>query len=475
VEHRGGTSTGSPESSVQSRTESQIDAFVKAQNADPFGVLGPQPVEIHGMRRWVIRFFHPGAASASVIVSGCAGPIEATKLRQEGFFEAALPENCHDRPDAQNYRIRFRTESGQTWESYDTYAFPYLLSDFDLYLMGEGKHYDAYEKLGAHLHTLAGVTGVNFAVWAPSARRVSLVGDFNQWDGRVNPMRSRGSSGLWELFVPELREGAIYKYEIVGASGDVLPLKADPFGFRSELRPNTGSIVANLDNYRWNDELWMSRRKERHWLEAPISVYEVHLGAWRRVPEDNYRWLTYRELADQLIPYVKKLGYSHIELLPIMEHPFDGSWGYQTIGYYAATSRYGTPTEFMEFVDRCHQAGLGVLLDWTPAHFPRDTYGLAEFDGTHLYEHSDPRQGAHPDWGTLVYNYGRNEVVNYLISNALFWLDKYHVDGLRVDAVASMLYLDYSRKGGQWVGRVGAERVRRTREPARDCVPQAAE
>ena len=451
MEHRGGTSTGLPESSAQSRTESQIDAIVKARNSDPFGVLGPQPVEVHGGRRWVIRFIHPGAASASVIVSGSPGPIEATKLRPEGFFEAALPENYLDRPDAQNYKIRFRSDSGHTWETYDTYAFPYLLSEFDLYLMGEGRHYDAYEKLGAHQHRLAGVSGVNFAVWAPSARRVSLVGNFNQWDGRVNPMRSRGSSGVWELFVPELGEGAIYKYEIVGPNGDVLPLKADPYGFRSELRPNTGSIVANLDAYQWKDASWMGRRKERTWLEAPIAVYEVHLGAWRRVPEDSNRWLTYRELADQLIPYVKELGYSHIELLPIMEHPFDGSWGYQTIGYFAATSRYGTPTEFMEFVDRCHQAGLGVILDWTPAHFPRDTYGLAEFDGSHLYEHSDPRQGAHPDWGTLVYNYGRNEVVNYLISNALFWLDKYHIDGLRVDAVASMLYLDYSRKEGEWV------------------------
>jgi 1,4-alpha-glucan branching enzyme len=450
-EQRSGISTGAAADSVRSRIESQIDSIVIGRNADPFAVLGPQPVEMPSGRRWVIRFFHPGAASASVAVSGLPAPIEASKLRPDGFFEAALPDTYHERPDPANYRIHFTADSGHSWETYDAYAFPYLLSDFDLYLMGEGRHYDTYEKMGAHLHTLAVVRGVNFAVWAPSAQRVSVVGDFNQWDGRINPMRSRGSSGVWELFVPELGEGAIYKYEIIGPRGEMLPLKADPYGFRSELRPHTGSIVANLDSYSWNDGSWMTRRRSANWFEAPISIYEVHLGAWRRVPEEGNRWLTYRELADQMIPYVKELGYSHIELLPIMEHPFDGSWGYQTIGYFAATSRYGTPAEFMEFIDRCHQAGLGVILDWTPAHFPRDTYGLAEFDGTHLYEHSDPRQGAHPDWGTLVYNYGRNEVVNYLISNALFWLDKYHIDGLRVDAVASMLYLDYSRKEGEWV------------------------
>jgi 1,4-alpha-glucan branching enzyme len=264
-------------------------------------------------------------------------------------------------------------------------------------------------------------------------------------------MRPRGSSGIWELFLPEVREGAVYKYEIVGPDGNLLPLKADPYAFRSELRPNTGSVVGNLDAHRWNDLAWLAGREKKTWLESAISVYEVHLGSWRRVPDDHNRWLTYRELADQLIPYVKDLGYTHIELLPIMEHPFDGSWGYQTLGYYAATSRFGTPADFMYFVDRCHQEGIGVILDWTPAHFPRDSHGLSQFDGTHLFEHADPRQGAHPDWGTLVYNYGRNEVRNYLISNALFWLDKYHIDGLRVDAVASMLYLDYSRQPGEWV------------------------
>jgi 1,4-alpha-glucan branching enzyme len=432
--------------------DAQVDALVLGRHADPFSVLGPHRVSPpSGAAHWVIRVFRPGASAAWILLQGVAEPISATRLRPEGFFEAVLPESLQDRPAPTAYRIRFRSSYGETVEACDTYAFPYLLSEFDLHLMGEGRHYDTYEKLGAHLKSLEEVRGVHFAVWAPSALRVSIVGDFNRWDGRVSPMRPRGSSGIWELFVPELSEGAIYKYEIIGPQGQMLPLKADPYAFRSELRPNTGSVVADLDTYAWNDEQWMAQRPQKNWLESPITVYEVHLGSWRRIPEDNHRWLTYRELGDQLIPYVKDLGYTHIELLPVMEHPYDGSWGYQTIGYFSATSRYGTPTEFMQFVDRCHQAGLGVFLDWTPAHFPRDTHGLAQFDGTHLYEHADPRQGTHPDWGTLVYNYGRNEVQNYLISNALFWLDKYHIDGLRVDAVASMLYLDYSRQPGEWI------------------------
>jgi 1,4-alpha-glucan branching enzyme len=435
-----------------------IDALLNGRHTDPFALLGPHPVP----GGWAIRFFLPWAQDASIaIVSGGDGArpaarktikiADAVKLRPDGFFEALWPSNQSAPPAPGSYKIQGRNDRGESFEIYDTYSFPYFLSEFDLYLMGEGRHYDTYEKLGAHVKTVQEVQGVNFAVWAPSARRVSVVGDFNRWDGRVNVMRARGSSGIWELFVPELQDGTIYKYEIIGPNGEMLPLKADPYAFRAELRPATGSIVATLENYQWNDTKWMKERPQTNWFEAPISIYEVHLGGWRRVPEQNNRWLSYRELSDQLIPYVKNLGYSHIELLPIMEHPFDGSWGYQTLGYFAATSRYGTPAEFMEFIDRCHNAGIGVLLDWTPAHFPRDTYGLAQFDGTHLYEHSDPRQGAQLDWGTLVYNYGRNEVRNYLISNALFWLDKYHIDGLRVDAVASMIYLDYSRKPGEWV------------------------
>ena len=441
-----------PQSAAASRApdpqfEAAIDALLSGRHADPFSILGPHP----SGAGWVIRFFRPGAREGSVLLEGVAGQIHATKLRPDGFFEAGLPAELHDRPAPSSYRLRVRSRDGAYLEVRDTYAFPYLLSEFDLHLIGEGRHYDTYEKLGAHIKTLEGVRGVHFAVWAPSAQRVSIVGDFNRWDGRISPMRARGSSGIWELFIPELSEGAIYKYEIIGPAGNMLPLKADPYAFRSELRPNTGSVVANLENYEWSDGVWMLARQKKNWLESPIAVYEVHLGSWRHVPEAHDRWLTYGELGDQLIPYVKDLGYTHIELLPIMEHPFDGSWGYQTIGYFSATSRYGTPNDFMEFVDRCHGAGIGVLLDWTPAHFPRDTYGLAQFDGSHLYEHADPRQGTHPDWGTLVYNYGRNEVQNFLISNALFWLDKYHIDGLRVDAVASMLYLDYSRKQGEWI------------------------
>jgi 1,4-alpha-glucan branching enzyme len=460
AEHRTRSSSLSP-SNVHSESEDKrlaasIDALLIGRNADPFALLGPHPIS----GGWAIRFFLPWANEASISLHSAAAErppmamakvVDAVKLRREGFFEASFLSSQTTAPAPGSYKINYRTHGGEAYETYDTYAFPYSISEFDLYLMGEGRHYDTYEKLGAHLVTHEGVRGVHFAVWAPSAGRVSVVGDFNRWDGRVNVMRPRGSSGIWELFVPELGENAVYKYEIIGPTGAMLPLKADPYGFRSELRPQTGSVVADLNAHVWADSEWITRRTTKKWLEAPISIYEVHLGSWRSVPEDKNRWLTYRELGDQLIPYVKELGYTHIELLPIMEHPFDGSWGYQTLGYYAATSRFGTPAEFMEFVDRCHQAELGVFLDWTPAHFPRDAHGLAQFDGTHLYEHSDPRQGSHPDWGTLVYNYGRNEVQNFLISNALFWLDKYHIDGLRVDAVASMLYLDYSRKQGEWV------------------------
>src|SRR6266550_2633772 len=456
AEQRPSMKRTAPIASRDPRLDAQIDTFLAARHADPFALMGPHPTE----GNWAVRFFLPWAAEASIslrppAIEGATLPpakvTDAVKLRPEGFFEATWPSNQSAPPAPGSYKIQGRTHFGESFEIFDHYAFPVVLSEFDLYLMGEGRHYDTYEKLGAHVITLEGVCGVHFAVWAPSARRVSVVGDFNRWDGRVHPMRARGSSGLWEIFVPELTEGAIYKYEIVGPSGNILPLKADPYAFRSELRPNTSSVVASLDHHKWTDADWISHRAQKNWFESPIAVYEVHLGSWRRVLEDHHRWLNYHELGDQLIPYVKDLGYTHIELLPIMEHPFDGSWGYQTLGYFAATSRYGTPAEFMEFVDRCHQAGLGIILDWTPAHFPRDTHGLAQFDGSHLYEHSDPRQGAHPDWGTLVYNYGRNEVQNYLISNALFWLDKYHIDGLRVDAVASMLYLDYSRKPGEWI------------------------
>ena len=324
------------------------------------------------------------------------------------------------------------------------------LTDFDLYLFAEGTHHRAYEKLGAHLVEREGRRGVHFAVWAPNAESVSVIGDFNDWNPQANPMRP-SSAGVWEAFVPGLGEGAIYKYHIESQLHDYKVDKADPYGFASEIRPQTASRVWDLESYQWHDSAWMERRAQRNSLGAPISIYEVHLGSWRRVLEEGNRWLTYREMAPQLADYVHDAGFTHVELLPITEHPFDGSWGYQTTGYFAPTSRFGTPADFMYLVDYLHQQGIGVILDWVPAHFPKDEAGLAYFDGTHLYEHADPRQGEQPDWNTYVFNYGRNEVQNFLISNALFWLDKYHVDGLRVDAVASMLYLDYGRREGQWI------------------------
>jgi 1,4-alpha-glucan branching enzyme len=325
-----------------------------------------------------------------------------------------------------------------------------VFSDLDLYLFGEGNHTRIYEKLGAHPMTRDGVEGTHFAVWAPNAKRVSVVGDFNEWDGRAHPMRSLGDSGVWAEFVPGARIGHRYKLEIAARTGAILE-KADPFGFAFEVPPLSASIICRID-YEWRDHDWMRQRPEfDSWYRRPMAVYEVHLGSWARVPEDGERYLTYRELADRLVPYVKEMGYTHIELLPVMEHPFSGSWGYQVIGFYAPTSRFGSPAEFKAFVDECHRHGIGVILDWVPGHFPKDAHGLAQFDGTALYEHADPRQGEHRDWGTLIFNYGRNEVRNFLLANALFWLREYHIDGLRVDAVASMLYLDYSRNPGEWI------------------------
>jgi 1,4-alpha-glucan branching enzyme len=368
-----------------------------------------------------------------------------TRTHPGGLFEAQV-----EVASAFPYQYRLTDADGHRWETDDPYRFPLRITDFDLYLFGEGTHYRTYERMGAHPATLEGVQGVAFAVWAPNARRVSVVGPFNRWDGRVHPMQNRGPSGLWELFLPGLQPGDLYKFEVRSADGS-LHLKADPYGFASELRPRSASIVCEVKAFDWSDGEWMARRGATDWLNGPISVYEAHLGSWRRVPGEADRWLTYREMAEQLVPYVKDLGFTHIELLPVTEHPFDASWGYQTTGFFAPTSRFGTPADFAALVDACHRAGLGVLLDWVPAHFPRDTHGLARFDGTHLYEHADPRQGEHRDWGTLIFNYGRREVQSFLLSSAVFWAEVYHVDGLRVDAVASMLYLDYSRKEGDWI------------------------
>ena len=444
---------GSPLSDAFRR---QIEAIARGEHGDPFGILGPHWIKREGASRLAIRVFRPNARSVEVVWGADRRVYPAAQLHPDGMFEATFPPEALELLAGQlisplKYRLRFRFADGNELEAYDAYAFGPVLSDYDLYLIGEGTHYQNYEKLGAHVREMEGVRGVQFAVWAPNAKRVSVVGDFDSWDGRVHAMRNRGASGVWEIFLPEVDNGTLYKFEILSRSGDHLGLKADPYGFASELRPNSASVVCGIDGYQWNDAEWLAVRASRDWLHSPMSTYEVHAGSWRRRASEGDRWLTYRELAEELIPYVKQLGYTHIELMPIMEHPLDASWGYQTVGYYAVTSRYGTPADFMYFVDRCHQQGIGVILDWTPAHFPRDAHGLSFFDGTHVYEHEDPRRGAHPDWGTLVFNYGRNEVQNFLLANALFWIDKYHIDGLRVDAVASMLYLDYSRQPGEWI------------------------
>lgn len=325
-----------------------------------------------------------------------------------------------------------------------------VITEYDLHLFGEGTNYKIYEKMGAHKATVNGKEGTHFAVWAPNAKYVSVIGDFNKWDPGANKMSVMSGSGVWTCFIPGLKEGTLYKYHISSDLGGQTE-KIDPFGFFSEVRPKTASIVYDLDNYKWNDDQWVKERKKRNALDAPISIYEVHLGSWMLVPEEDNRWLTYRELADKLVAYLEKTGFTHVEFLPVAEHPLDMSWGYQITGYFAATSRFGTPEDFMFLVDKLHQAGIGVILDWVPAHFPKDGHGLGLYDGSHLYEHADPRQGMHHEWGTYVFNFGRHEVRNFLISNALFWFDKYHIDGLRVDAVASMLYLNYARKDGEWV------------------------
>jgi 1,4-alpha-glucan branching enzyme len=407
--------------------------------SDPFGYLGPHPLSGGG---FVVRAIHPAARSVEIRLPG--DRIVPMTADGAGVFEARVD-------DASDYRLRIAYHSGHVLEVDDPYRYGRVLTDFDLHLLAEGTHHRAFEKLGSHRITVGTTTGVHFAVWAPNAGGVSLIGDFNGWDGRVNPMRLLVPSGVWEIFIPDLHDGEHYKFEIRAKSGELLR-KSDPFAVAFEVPPQSASIVRDISGYVWRDEAWMRTRGEQSgWLTRPMAVYEVHLGSWARIPEEGNRFLTYTELAHRLVPYVKELGFTHIELLPVMEHPFSGSWGYQVLGFFAPTSRYGPPEDFKLFVDACHLAGLGVILDWVPGHFPRDEHGLARFDGTALFEHADPRQGEHQDWGTLIFNYGRSEVRTFLLSNALFWLDEYHVDGLRVDAVASMLYLDYSRKEGEWI------------------------
>jgi 1,4-alpha-glucan branching enzyme len=421
-----------------------IEALTAGTHGRPFDVLGIHPVTIDGRKGMAIRAFLPNAESVVVERGTSLEPM--TRVTRDGFFEALFPGTERVFP----YRLLVTGSDGLTVPTEDPYRFPAVLSEYDLHLFKEGNHFRLYEKLGAHRTEIDGVAGVSFAVWAPNARQVSLIGSFNRWDERIHMMRPRGSTGVWEIFIPGLQPGALYKYRIRSRHRDLVTIKADPYGFFMERRPETASIVWDLHNYVWQDAEWMATRSQRQALDTPIAIYEVHLGSWKRDEREGSRWLTYRELADELVPYAREMGYTHLELLPITEHPFDGSWGYQTVGYFAPTSRYGTPDDFRHFVDTAHQAGLGIILDWVPAHFPKDAHGLGFFDGTHLYEHADPRKGQHQDWGTFIYNFSRPEVSAFLITNALFWLDIYHLDGLRVDAVASMLYLDYSRKEGEW-------------------------
>ncbi|MFO0871169.1 MAG: 1,4-alpha-glucan branching protein GlgB [Pirellulales bacterium] len=429
-------------------TLDSMGALLEGRHARPFDVLGPHEVELDGRRALAVRAFLPQSQRVWVVDAAHRWSRPMRRLHPSGLYEALCP--VPEAGETGRYELRISGEAGEVTTMHDPYSFPSLLTDLDLYLYGEGTHWELYRRLGAQLRTVDGVSGTNFAVWAPNAASVSVVGDFNHWDGRQHPLQMRGSSGVWELFVPGVRAGQKYKYRVRMPWGEWVD-KCDPLGFAAELPPQTASIVADLDRYQWNDAEWLERRRAGDPRRQPLSIYEVHLGSWRRHQDRLHGWLNYRELAHQLVEYCREFGYTHVELLPISEHPYSGSWGYQTVGYYAVTSRYGTPEDFMYFVDYCHQHGIGVLLDWVPAHFPKDGHGLRRFDGTALYEHEDPRLGEHPDWGTHIFNYGRHEVSNFLIANALFWLDKYHIDGLRVDAVASMLYLDYSRKDGEWI------------------------
>jgi 1,4-alpha-glucan branching enzyme len=416
-----------------------VEQLIRREHPDPHQVLGAHACN-GGV---VVRAFRPAAEKVVARVDGSAVPLEQS--HPAGLFEGTL--------DGAQLPLRYELEvsypDGNTFSLIDPYAFPPTVGELDVHLAAEGRHEDIYERLGAHVREMDAVTGTSFAVWAPSAKAVSVVGDFNSWDGRLHPMRSLGSSGIWEIFLPGVEEGAAYKYEILTQSGEIR-MKADPFAFATQHPPRTDSVVFR-SHHEWADSAWMERRAGSSPHEEPVSIYEAHLGSWRLNPLKDNRSLSYAELGDELAAYVTDMGFTHVELLPVMEHPFSGSWGYQVSGYFAPTARHGTPDDFRALVDRLHQAGIGVILDWVPAHFPRDDWALARFDGSALYEHEDPRRGAHPEWGTLIFNYGRNEVRNFLLASALFWPREYHADGLRVDAVASMLYLDYSRAEGAWV------------------------
>lgn len=427
-------------------TAEEVGGIENAILSDPFHLLGMHPLGDEHEGRIEVRVFCPPAVEVSLQVEG-SGNIPMKRVTGSGLFVWTSP------PDTEpfSYLLRIKT-ADSAWITRDPYSFLPQLGELDLHLLAEGNHYRLYERLGARVWTANDSEGALFSVWAPNARSVSVTGSFNDWDRTRHPMRSRGTSGVWELFIPGISPGDLYKFSILTLSGDVLE-KSDPLGLASEFRPRTASVVADISSFEWTDRRWMDRRGEWDPCTSPLSIYEMHAASWRGSP-DWRDYTSWDELADALIPYIRELGFTHVELMPVMEHPFDGSWGYQTLGYFAPTSRLGSPEDFHRFVDRLHNASIGVILDWAPAHFPSDSSGLARFDGTALYEHEDPRMGTHPDWHTLVFNYDRKEVKNFLVASGLFWLDKYHIDGLRVDAVASMLYLDYSRKEGEWIPNV---------------------
>ncbi|MEA3075208.1 MAG: 1,4-alpha-glucan branching enzyme [Actinomycetota bacterium] len=437
----------------------ELARLVQGEHGDPHHVLGVHKVD----GRMVVRAYRPDAMAVRVVPDDDAlDAIEMERVHDAGLFVAEVPE-----PVAEGYDLEATSPSGDTWRFGDPYRFWPTLGELDLHLMGEGRHHDLWKQLGAHHREHQGSLGTAFAVWAPNAKAVRVVGEWNFWDGRIHPMRTLGSSGVWELFVPGVMPGARYKFEILTPQGH-LSLKADPMAFATEVPPGTASVVA-VARHQWQDDAWLARRATTDWMPEPVSVYEMHLESWRRKPEEGGRALTYLEMAEELPEYLTDLGFTHVEFMPVAEHPFGGSWGYQVTSYYAPTSRFGSPDDFRVLVDALHARGIGVIVDWVPAHFPRDEWALSSFDGTALYEHEDPRKGSQPDWGTLVFNFGRNEVRNFLISNALFWIEEFHIDGLRVDAVASMLYLDYSRKAGEWVpnehgGRENLEAVSFLRE-----------
>jgi 1,4-alpha-glucan branching enzyme len=425
--------------------EQIIKSIGDGSHGDPFSVLGLHKVQKGKSEVISLRVFNPFAESVTALAGQKSYELE--RVSDEGLFEYVFPR----RKNFFQYSLSITTKEGHTYETADPYSYGPQISDFDLQLWGEGRHYQSYHFMGAHPKEIDGVKGTHFVVTAPSARRVSVIGSFNGWDGRIHRMRKHHDQGLWELFIPLVGPGDYYKFEILSPVQDPPLKKSDPYAFKSELRPGTASVVHELNGYKWGDKKWTENRKKNQSHDAPISVYEIHAGSWKRVPGEEPGFLSYRDLADELVPYVKEMGYTHVELLPIAEHPYDPSWGYQITGYFAPTSRFGDPEDFMYFVDQCHRNNIGVIVDWVPAHFAKDEHGLRRFDGTGLFEHDDPRQGEHKDWGTCIFNYGRTEVQNFLISNALYWCDKFHIDGLRVDAVASMLYLDYSREEGDWI------------------------